>query len=74
MSKVLPRWKKKALKREYYAVLDAVVSERWRERGYLLHPRLVRKMRRAHFKAKPGTVRFSGRNGTATLHLDGRAP
>lgn len=74
MSKALPRWKKKALKHQYYAVLDAIVSERWLKRGYLLHPRVVRKMRRAHFKTKPGTVRFSGRNGSATLRLDGRAP
>lgn len=74
MSKVLPRWKKKALKQAYYDALDAIVSERWLKRGYLLHPRVVRKMRRAHFRAKPGTVRFSGRNGVATLHLDGRAP
>lgn len=74
MSKHLPRWKKRELKRGYYAVLDAYVVEKWKARGYLLHPTQIRRLRRAHFKRKPGAVVFKGRTGEVTLRLDGRAP
>lgn len=74
MSKHLSRWKKRELKRGYYAVLDAIVSEKWKSRGYLLHPTLIRRLRRAHFKRKPGVMVFKGRSGEVTLRLDGRAP
>ncbi len=74
MSKVLPRWKKRELKRGYYAVLDAVVQEWWKSRGHVLHPALIRRLRRAHFKRKPGVMVFMGRLGEVVLRLDGRAP
>lgn len=74
MSKVLPRWKKREIKRGYYAVLDALVLEKWKAGGYVLHPKLVRRLRRAHFKRKPGVIVFRGRGGSATLRLDGKAP
>ena len=74
MSKALSRRKKREFKRGYYAMLDAVVQDKWLQRGYRLHPVLIRRMRRAHFKRKPGVLVFHGRNGSATLHLDGRAP
>lgn len=70
----VPRAKKKHLKAQYYAVLDAVVQEKWRERGYLLHQRLIRRLRRKHFKTKPGEMVVTGRGGATTLRLDGRSP
>lgn len=74
MSKCLPRWRKREIKRGYYAVLDAIVSEKWKSRGYLLHLTLIRRLRRAHFKRKPKAIVLKGRTGEVTLRLDGRAP